>query len=235
MTCIREKALLAEAGPLIAPNAERHLKSPAEMARLFAEWPHALRATRELADRLHFSLDELRYEYPREVVPGGRSPQDYLEELTWAGAEDRYRGGPPPEVKATLRKELAMIEKLDIARYFLTIHDIIRYARDGTSPPILCQGRGSAANSAVCYVLGITAVDPAQHPVRLTHPRIDRYRIAHITAEGVGLRAGGTQTGRAGLGRLHERHRRPDGRRRHPQRRRRWSTLPRSGSLQRWR
>jgi error-prone DNA polymerase len=163
MTCIREKVTLAEAGPLIAPNAERHLKSPAEMARLFAEWPHALRATRELADRLHFSLEELRYEYPREVVPGGRSPQDYLEELTWAGAEDRYPGGPPAEVKATLRKELAMIEKLDIARYFLTIQDIIRYARDGTNPPILCQGRGSAANSAVCYVLGITAVDPAQH------------------------------------------------------------------------
>lgn len=163
MACIREKVRLSEAGFLLEPNAERHLKSPAEMARLFAEWPNALAAAREVADACAFSLDELRYEYPREVIPEDATPQEHLERLTWEGAARRYPGGVPAPVKATLRKELAMIGKLDIARYFLTIHDIIRFAREEVSPPILCQGRGSAANSAVCYVLGITAVDPAQH------------------------------------------------------------------------
>ena len=163
MTCIREKVTLAEAGLILQPNAERHLKSPEVMCRLFAEWPHAIRATRELADRITFGLRELAYEYPREVVPSDLSPQEHLTELTWRGANWRYPDGVPDSVAATLRKELAMIEKLDIARYFLTIHDIIRFARDESQPPILCQGRGSAANSAVCYVLGITAVDPAQH------------------------------------------------------------------------
>ncbi|HVG48801.1 MAG TPA: error-prone DNA polymerase, partial [Rubellimicrobium sp.] len=168
MTCIREKVRLDEAGFLLEPNAERHLKGPQEMARLFAEWPNALRAAREVADACTFSLDELRYEYPREVIPEGCTPQEHLERLTWEGAALRYGGEVPPPVKATLRKELAMIQKLDIARYFLTIHDIIRFAREGDGSgepwtPILCQGRGSAANSAVCYVLGITAVDPAAH------------------------------------------------------------------------
>ncbi len=163
MTCIREHCTLTEAGHRLEPNAERHLKSPAEMIRLFSEWPHAIRATRAVADQCRFDLDELKYEYPREVVPGGRAPQEYLEELTWKGADWRYPDGVTNATKAILRKELAMIEKLDIARYFLTIHDIILYARDQVSPPILCQGRGSAANSAVCYVLGITAVDPTQH------------------------------------------------------------------------
>ena len=163
MTCIREKVKLSEAGYRLAPNAERHLKSPDEMCRLFTEWPHAIRAARAVADSLDFDLRELAYEYPEEVVPEGQTPQDYLTELTWKGAAWRYPDGVPDETRATLNKELAMIEKLDIARYFLTIHDIIRFARDETQPPILCQGRGSAANSAVCYVLGITAVDPAQH------------------------------------------------------------------------
>ncbi|MCC5972888.1 MAG: error-prone DNA polymerase, partial [Rubellimicrobium sp.] len=163
MTCIREKCTLCEAGFRLEPNAERHLKSPEEMVRLFSEWPHAIRAARAVADACRFDLEELRYEYPREVIPEGRSPQDYLEELTWKGAARRYPGGIPPGTRATLDKELAMIAKLDIARYFLTIHDIIRFAREEAQPPILCQGRGSAANSAVCYVLGITAVDPAQH------------------------------------------------------------------------
>ncbi|MCX7300627.1 MAG: error-prone DNA polymerase [Rhodobacterales bacterium] len=163
MTCIREKTTLAEAGFRLEANAERYLKSPAEMLRLFSEWPHAIRATRAVADACTFSLDELKYEYPREVIPEGRTPQDYLEELTWKGTEWRYPEGVPLPTQAVLRKELAMIAKLDIARYILTIHDIIRFARDVARPPILCQGRGSAANSAVCYVLGITAVDPAQH------------------------------------------------------------------------
>lgn len=163
MTCIREKTTIDKAGFLLEANAERHLKSPGEMIRLFAEWPHAIRATRAVADACTFDLRELAYEYPREVVPGGLSPQAYLEDLTWKGAQWRYPQGPDAKTRGLLTKELAMIEKLDIARYFLTIHDIIRFARDDCQPPILCQGRGSAANSAVCYVLGITSVDPAKH------------------------------------------------------------------------
>src|SRR5581483_2152904 len=160
VTCIREKTTIASAGYLLNPNAERHLKSPAEMVRLFERWPHAIAATREFADSLRFSLDELRYEYPRETVPDGKSPQDYLEQLTWDGAKQRWPDGLPEKVLKQLRHELALIEKLDFARYFLTVHDIVDYART-LDPPILCQGRGSAANSAVCYCLGITAVDPS--------------------------------------------------------------------------
>ncbi len=160
VTCIREKATIATAGYLLNPNAERHLKSPEEMARLFARWPHAISATRELADSLHFSLDELKYEYPKETVPEGRTPQQYLEHLTWKGAKERWPDGIPDKVLKQLNYELPLIERLDFARYFLTVHDIVAYARS-LDPPILCQGRGSAANSAVCYCLGITAVDPS--------------------------------------------------------------------------
>ena len=160
MSCIREKMTLATAGYLLNPNAERHLKSPEEMARLFERWPHAISATREFADAIHFSLDELRYEYPQETVPEGRTPQQYLEHLTWAGAKGHYPDGIPDKVVKQLRHELALIEKLDFARYFLTVHDIVAFARS-LDPPILCQGRGSAANSAVCYCLGVTAVDPS--------------------------------------------------------------------------
>ena len=161
MTCIREKTTIAKAGYLLHANAERHLKSPAEMARLFADWPHAIAATRDVADACRFSLSELRYEYPEETVPGGRTPQDYLTEVAWKGAHNRYPGGIPDKVCDLVTRELAMIEKLDIARYFLTIKDIVDYARS-VDPPILCQGRGSAANSAVCYCLGITSVDPSE-------------------------------------------------------------------------
>ena len=160
MTCILHKTTVHKAGFLLDANAERHLKSPAQMVRLFAEWPHAIRATREVADACNFDLRELAYEYPQETVPEGRTPQEYLDELTWKGAKWRYPDGVPATLKATLRKELALIAKLDIAQYFLTIHQIVNYARYECNPPILCQGRGSAANSAVCYVLGITAVDP---------------------------------------------------------------------------
>lgn len=160
VTCIREKVTIATAGYLLNPNAERHLKSPAEMARLFARWPHAIAATREFADALNFSLDELRYEYPKETVPDGKSPQEYLEQLTWEGAKRRWPDGIPDKVLKQLNYELPLIERLDFARYFLTVHDIVAYARS-LNPPILCQGRGSAANSAVCYCLGITAVDPS--------------------------------------------------------------------------
>ncbi|GAA0765103.1 error-prone DNA polymerase [Erythromicrobium ramosum] len=162
MTAIRHKTTVAAAGHLLHPNAERHLKSPAQMQRLFARWPHAIRAAREVADRCQFSLDELRYEYPEEIYPDGQTPQAFLETEVWAGAGRRYPEGLPETVRATLERELALIAKLDLARYFLTIKDIVDFAR-GQEPPILCQGRGSAANSAVCYVLGITSVDPAKH------------------------------------------------------------------------
>ncbi|MEM7543990.1 MAG: error-prone DNA polymerase [Pseudomonadota bacterium] len=163
MTCIRHKTTITQAGFLLEANAERHLKSPEQMVTLFAEWPHAISATRQVADACDFDLRELSYEYPQETIPQGRTPQEYLEELTWAGAATRYPEGISDKVRTVLKKELAMIEKLNIAQYFLTIHDIIQFARHQVSPPILCQGRGSAANSAVCYVLGITAVDPSQH------------------------------------------------------------------------
>ncbi|HEY6049045.1 MAG TPA: PHP domain-containing protein, partial [Sphingomicrobium sp.] len=160
VTCIREKTTIANAGFLLNPNAERHLKPAAEMARLFARWPHAIEATRDFADELHFSLHELRYEYPRETVPDRRTPQQHLEHLTWEGAKQRWGKRIPYKVLTQLNHELGLIQKLDFARYFLTVHDIVAYARS-LDPPILCQGRGSAANSAVCYCLGITAVDPA--------------------------------------------------------------------------
>jgi error-prone DNA polymerase len=162
MTAIRHKTTVAAAGHLLHPNAERHLKSPSEMQRLFARWPHAIAAAREVADACRFSLDELRYEYPEEIYPDGQSPQAFLESEVWAGSMRRYPSGVPESIRATLARELVLIAKLDLARYFLTIKDIVDFAR-GCEPPILCQGRGSAANSAVCYVLGITSVDPAKH------------------------------------------------------------------------
>ncbi|MCB2075167.1 MAG: error-prone DNA polymerase [Novosphingobium sp.] len=162
MTAIRHKTTVAKAGHLLRPNAERHLKTPDEMARLFERWPHAISAAREVADACDFSLDELRYEYPEETYPEGRSPQQHLEHLTWEGADRRYPSGVPEAVREVLGRELALIGKLRLARYFLTIKDIVDFARN-QEPPILCQGRGSAANSAVCYCLEITAVDPAKH------------------------------------------------------------------------
>jgi error-prone DNA polymerase len=162
MTAIRHKTTVARAGHLLHPNAERHLKSPAEMLRLFERWPHAIAAARALADACTFSLDELSYEYPEEICPEGCTPQDWLEEQTWLGAAERYPSGVPESVRHTLTRELTLIGKLNLATYFLTIKDIVDFARN-EDPPILCQGRGSAANSAVCYCLGITAVDPARH------------------------------------------------------------------------
>ncbi|CAM4049406.1 error-prone DNA polymerase [Palleronia rufa] len=163
MTCIREKTTVARAGFLLESNAERHLKSPGEMCRLFADWPHAIAATRRVADAIGFSLTDLRYEYPHEIVPRGRTPMQELERLTWEGAAGRYPDGVPDHVRATIAREFALIAKKKIARYFLTIRDIVRFAREEAQPPILCQGRGSAANSAVCFCLGITSVDPNEH------------------------------------------------------------------------
>ena len=162
MTAIRHRTTVARAGHLLHPNAERHLKSPAEMVRLFERWPHAITAARDLADACRFSLEELRYEYPEEICPEGHEPQTWLERLTWAGAAGRYPSGVSESVRDTLARELALIGKLNLATYFLTIKDIVDFARN-IDPPILCQGRGSAANSAVCYCLEITAVDPARH------------------------------------------------------------------------
>jgi len=159
VVCIREHCTIGEAGTLLDANAERHLKPPEEMARLFQHYPQALARTVEIAERCNFSLDELRYEYPVDPVPGGRSPQEELERLTWIGARRYYQGGVPDTVRKTLAHELALIGQLNYAPYFLTVHDIVRFARE---QGILCQGRGSAANSAVCYVLGITAVDPGR-------------------------------------------------------------------------
>ncbi len=160
MTCIREGVTLAQAGRRLEINAERHLKTPDEMARLFADAPEAIEETQCFLARVDFSLDQLKYEYPDEPVPPGRNPQEWLEELTYRHAVMRYPDGVPEKVERLLREELALIETLDYARYFLTIHDIVRIAED---KGILCQGRGSAANSAVCYVLGVTCVDPAEN------------------------------------------------------------------------
>jgi error-prone DNA polymerase len=159
VTCIREHVTLNEAGRLLEANAERHLKSPDDMAELFKEAPEAIAETSRFAGRITFSLDQLKYNYPDEPIPKGKTAQEHLEEIAWQGATSRYGGVIPDKVYATLEKELALIAKMDIAPYFLTVHDIVSYAR---SQDILCQGRGSAANSAVCYVLGITAVDPMQ-------------------------------------------------------------------------
>ena len=158
MTCIREKVTIVKAGFLLHANAERHLKSPEEMMRLFERWPQAISATREFADAIQFSLGELRYEYPHESVPAGRTPQEQLEYLAWEGARRYWPSRIPDKVCAQIEKELAIIAKRDFARYFLTVHSIVEFAR---SQNILCQGRGSAANSTVCYCLNITAVDPA--------------------------------------------------------------------------
>ncbi|HEY1941417.1 MAG TPA: error-prone DNA polymerase [Roseiarcus sp.] len=158
LTCIREKTTLEAAGRLIQANAERHLKSPAEMARLFAEAPQATEETIHFLAGLSFSLDDLAYDYPPELREGFATPQAALEAFAEAGARARYPDGVPANVRQALDHELALIGDLKYAPYFLTVHDIVRYAK---TRGILCQGRGSAANSTVCYCLGITEVDPA--------------------------------------------------------------------------
>ncbi|WP_256138447.1 PHP domain-containing protein, partial [Komagataeibacter swingsii] len=159
VTCIRNHTTIDEAGFARERHADRYLKPPAEMARLFSRYPEAMARTMEIVERCRFSLDDLAYQYPDEVSVPGQSPQQALEALTWEGAATAYPEGIPPEVSKTLDHELTLIGRMDYAPYFLTVHSIVRYAR---SQGILCQGRGSAANSAVCYVLGITAIDPAR-------------------------------------------------------------------------
>ncbi len=164
LTCIREKVTIQEAGTRLAANGERYLKSPAEMARLFADVPEAIAATSDLFAAVNFTLDELAYEYPHEPVPMGWSPQDWLEELTRSTLSERFPAknfpdGAPPRWNQLLDEELSLIARLNYAAYFLTVYDIVKFAR-AQDPPILCQGRGSAANSLVCYLLGVTSVDP---------------------------------------------------------------------------
>ena len=159
LTCIREGCTIGEAGFRLQPNAERHLKGPAEMARLFCRHPDALGRTLEIVQRCRFSLDQLAYEYPDEPVPPGRTPDEHLAALAWDGAAVRFPEGVPENVRETLEKELSVVAQLNYARYFLTVHDVVRYAR---SQGILCQGRGSAANSVLCYCLNITAVNPTE-------------------------------------------------------------------------
>ena len=156
LTCIREKRTLASAGRLLSANAERHLKPPRQMAALFADRPDLLRRADELAERLQFTLQDLGYRFPEYPLPPGETPASYLRQITWQGAAQRYR---PLHEKARrqLERELALIEKLELAGYFLIVWDIVQFCR---RERILAQGRGSAANSAVCYSLGITAVDP---------------------------------------------------------------------------
>ena len=157
VTCIREKCTIAEAGFRLQANAERHLKSEEEMRRLFAGYEDAVDRTAEIAARCHFSLGDLKYEYPDEPIPPGKTAQEHLADLAWAGAKTRYPYGVPEDITKNIEEELRIIEALDYARYFLTVHDVVAYAR---SKDILCQGRGSAANSTVCFCLRITEVNP---------------------------------------------------------------------------
>jgi len=157
LTCIREKCTIYNAGFKLLPNAERHLKTQEEMFRLFRNYPGAIAQTQEIAEACTFSLDELQYEYPEEITTEGRTPQEELTYLAWKGAKEIF-GEPVPEKTANaIRHELKFIEEMHYASYFLTVYDIVRYAR---SKNILCQGRGSAANSSVCFCLGITSVNP---------------------------------------------------------------------------
>ena len=164
LTCIRHGVSIDEAGWRLAANAERHLKPAAEMVRLFRGHEAALARTLEIVEACPFTLDELAYDYPHEPVPPGKTPQRHLEDLAWAGARARFPEGIPQKVDDLLVKELGLIGKVGYAAYFLTVHDIVAWAR-APERAILCQGRGSAANSAVCYCLGITSVDPTQQDV----------------------------------------------------------------------
>src|SRR6184192_3548564 len=156
LTCIRLGTTLDQAGRRLLANTERHLKTPAEMAALFADLPDAIRQSRRIAERCAFTLADLGYRFPEFPLPPGETPMGHLRGLTYAGARERYRA-ITPRVRRQLEHELGMIERLDLAGYFLIVWDIVRFCREHG---ILCQGRGSAANSAVCYALGITAVDP---------------------------------------------------------------------------
>jgi len=159
LTCVREKCTIHTAGFRLNKNAERFLKPVSEMQRLFRLYPEAIARSVEIADACKFSLDDLKYIYPEEITTEGRTPQEELIYLTWKGARERFHAGIPDKIRATIEFELEFIERKNYAAYFLTVHDLVRFAR---SKDILCQGRGSAANSVVCYCLGVTSVDPSR-------------------------------------------------------------------------
>ena len=171
LTAIRLNLPVAEAGAQLYANGERYLREPERLARLYP--PELLEAAAELADGCHFSLDELRYEYPREIVPPGETPAGYLRRLTYEGAGRRWPGGIPESERTAIEHELALIGELGYEPYFLTVYDVVAFAR---SRGILCQGRGSAANSRVCYCLGITSVDPQRGAALLFERFISRER-----------------------------------------------------------
>lgn len=159
MTCVREKCTIYNAGFRLHANAERYLKPQQEMFRLFRQYPDAIQRTQEIADACLFSLDSLKYEYPEEITSGGRTPQEELAFLAWQGAKERFGEQVPEKTINAIHHELRFIKEMNYASYFLTVYDIVRYAK---SQQILCQGRGSAANSTICYCLGITSVDPTK-------------------------------------------------------------------------
>ena len=161
VTCIREGTTIAEAGRRLHANAERHLKPAEEMAQLFRQAPQAVTAWADIVGRVSFTLDDLTYEYPHEPVPEGWKPMSYLKHVTMQAVEAKYPDGIPRKIRNTLKKEFRLIRKRRYAYYFLTVYEAVKFARS-LDPPILCQGRGSAANSAVCYYLGVTSVDPGE-------------------------------------------------------------------------
>ena len=159
LTCIREKCTIADAGFRLHPNAERYMKPEAEMRRLFRQYPDAITRTQEISEACQFSLDSLKYVYPEEITSEGRTPMEELIHLVRAGARQLFGDCVPTTIESNIRHELCFIEEMNYPAYFLTVYDIVRYARQ---QGILCQGRGSAANSTVCYCLGITSVDPTK-------------------------------------------------------------------------
>ncbi|MEG3092550.1 error-prone DNA polymerase [Sphingomonas sp. PB1R3] len=162
LTCIREGLTIRTGGRRLAANAERHLKPASEMARLFADRPGAVAESVAILERITFRLDHIAYHYPNEPIPEGWAAQDWLEDLVWKGAAEKFPQGIPAKLRSTLTEELGLIRDCRYAHYFLTVHDVVQHARS-LDPPILCQGRGSAANSAVCWILGVTSVDPTRH------------------------------------------------------------------------
>jgi error-prone DNA polymerase len=157
LTCIREKCTIQTAGYRLLSNAERYLKPEDEMLRLFRQYPDAIARTKEITEVCRFTLDSLQYQYPEEITREGRTPQEELTILAWEGARDYFGDPIPAKTQAAIKYELAFIEQMNYAAYFLTVHDLVKFARDRG---ILCQGRGSAANSTVCFCLGITSVNP---------------------------------------------------------------------------
>ncbi|HEY0896138.1 MAG TPA: error-prone DNA polymerase, partial [Sphingobacteriaceae bacterium] len=159
LTCVREKCTIQNAGFRLHQNSERHMKPIEEMERLFRQYPEAIACAAEIADSCTFSLDELKYVYPEEITSEGRTPMEELTFLTWEGAREHYGENIPQKIITNINHELGFVQEMDYAPYFLTVYDIVRFAR---RQGILCQGRGSAANSTVCYCLGITSVDPTK-------------------------------------------------------------------------